>query len=167
MNSQTDPCWLSLIFQPWMAADMGIPSAPPSHYYFFFQLESLLDGQGHIKAVHVSQTSLPGSDKLTWPTPITEGRSKTCSLHLLLFPQSPSLSWYFFCRSWRNRSPKCLQRLNASKMRRGKRQTIMLGSRPGKWNKMGIPLFIKSPSWCWENKSTNGCNLSCCTAKKQ
>lgn len=135
---------------------MGIPSAPPSHYYFFFQLESLLDGQGHIKAVHVSQTSLPGSDKLTWPTPITEGRSKTCSLHLLLFPQSPSLSWYFFCRSWRNRSPKCLQRLNASKMRRGKRQTIMLGSRPGKWNKMGIPLFIKSPSWCWENKSTNG-----------
>lgn len=75
-----------------------------------------------------------------------------------VFPStSPSSFCYFFCRGWRKRLLKCLQRLSAFKMqRRGNRQTIILGSRPGKWDKMGISLFTKSLSWSWENKSTDG-----------
>lgn len=85
---------------------------------------------------------------------------------LLVFPPSPSFSWYFFCRSWRKRLLKCLQKLSASKMqRRGKRQTIILGSRPGKWEKMGIPLFTKSLSWCWENKNNYGIWITTRTGK--
>lgn len=52
---------------------------------------------------------------------------------LLFFLPLLSSSWHFFCRSWRRRLLRCLQRLSVSK-RRIRRQTIILESRPGKWN---------------------------------
>lgn len=70
----------------------------------------------------------------SWRFPMMEGWNKTGFVHLLFFPSLPSPSWYFFCRSWKKRLHKCLQRLRASKMqRRGKRQTRTLVRGPGKW----------------------------------
>lgn len=91
--------------------------------------------------------------------------SKTCSVCLLFFPPLPSSSWYFFCRGWRKRLLRCLQRSSVSNMqRRGKRQTIILESRPGKWDKMSIPLLTKSLFWR-ENKNTAGIQFSTRTGK--
>lgn len=104
----------------------------------------------------------------TWPVLFLWLREEV--RHALMLPYSiccfslhclPS-SWDFFCRSWRRRLLRCLQRLNVSNMhRRNKRQKIILESRPGKWDeysfayKVSLFKLRKQKHW-WDSVHNKG-----------
>lgn len=128
MSSLTPPSWLSLIFQPSMTTqEYPLPFSPISFSWIPVWM-------GKVTLERCMFHRNPWLVLNSWPFPMMEEWNKTGFVHFLFFPSLPSPSWYFFCRSWKKRLHKCLQRLRASRMqRRGKRQIRTLVRGPGKW----------------------------------